>query len=196
MKKVNLKVMSVLMAGGFFVLTSCAGSDSTPTEKPTETTEQVNSSTQTEEVTKKDNLSSILNSYFEMSENLTNDSAADAAKSSEKLSNALKDFQGDQLSNKEYKEVDEIMNSSIEHAEHITANAGDLHHQREHLVLLSLDIKDLIEIVGTDQKVYEAYCPMANNNKGAIWVTNKNEVNNPFMGQSMPKCGKINGEIK
>jgi|SRR5690625_2296689 len=196
MKKVNLKVMSVLVAGGFFVFTSCAGSDSTPTEKPTEVKEQVNTSSQKEEVKKKDNLSLILSSYFEMSDNLTNDSAADAAKSSEKLRIALKDFQGADLSNKEYKEVDEIMKSSIEHAEHITENAGDIHHQREHLVLLSLDIKDLIEIVGTDQKVYEAYCPMANNNKGAIWVTNKNEVNNPFMGQSMPKCGKINGEIK
>ncbi len=196
MKKVNLKVMSVLMAGSFFVLTSCAGSDSASTEKPIENTEQVSSSAQNEEVTKKDNLSSILSSYFEMSDNLTNDSAADAAKSSEKLRIALKDFQGADLSNKEYKEVDEIMKSSIEHAEHITENAGDIHHQREHLVLLSLDIKDLIEIVGTDQKVYEAYCPMANNNKGAIWVTNKNEVENPYMGQSMPKCGKINGEIK
>lgn len=196
MKKVNLKVMSAVMLGGFFVLTSCAGSDSAPTEKPTETAEQVNSSAKNQDVTKKDNLSSILSSYFEMSDNLTNDSAAEAAKSSEKLRAALKDFQGTDLSNKEYKEVDEIIQSSIEHAEHITENVGDIHHQREHLVLLSLDIKDLIEIVGTDQKIYEAYCPMANNNKGAIWVTNKNEVENPYMGQSMPKCGKINGEIK
>lgn len=193
MKKVNLKVMSVIIAGGLFALTSCGGSDSTNAE--TESTEQVNSSAQ-EEATKKDNLSSILSSYFEMSDNLTNDSASEAAKSSEKLRIALKDFQDPDLSNKESKEVDEIMKSSIEHAEHITENAGDIHHQREHLVLLSLDIKDLIEIVGTDQKVYEAYCPMANNNKGAIWVTNKNKVENPYMGQSMPKCGKINGEIK
>ena len=193
MKKVNLKVMSLIIAGGLFALTSCGESDSTNAE--TESTEQVNSSAQ-EEATKKDNLSSILSSYFEMSDNLTNDSASEAAKSSEKLRIALKDFQDPDLSNKESKEVDEIMKSSIEHAEHITENAGDIHHQREHLVLLSLDIKDLIEIVGTDQKVYEAYCPMANNNKGAIWVTNKNKVENPYMGQSMPKCGKINGEIK
>lgn len=196
MKKVNLKVMSVLIAGGLFVLTSCGGSDSTNTEKQSESTEQVNSSAQQEEGTKKDNLSSILSSYFEMSKNLTNDSATDAAKSSEKLRSALKDFQDADLSNKEYKEVDEIMKSSIEHAEHITENAGDIHHQREHLVLLSIDIKDLIKIVGTDQKVYEAYCPMANNNNGAIWVTNQKEIKNPYMGQKMPKCGKINGEIK
>jgi hypothetical protein len=196
MKKVNFKVISVIIAGGLFALTSCGGGESGPTEKQSQSTEQVNTSTQQQEVTKKDNLSSILSSYFEMSENLTNDSAAEAAKSSEKLRVALKDFQDPDLSNKEYKEVDEIIKSSIEHAEHITENAGDIHHQREHLVMLSLDIKDLIEIVGTDQKVYEAYCPMANNNKGAIWVTNKNKVENPYMGQSMPKCGKINGEIK
>ncbi|RYM33255.1 DUF3347 domain-containing protein [Brumimicrobium glaciale] len=196
MKKVNFKVISVIIAGGLFALTSCGGGESTTTEKPSQSTEQVNSSEQEEDKKKEDNLSSILSSYFEMSENLTNDSAAEAAKSSKKLRVALKDFQGADLSNKEYKEVDEIMKSSIEHAEHITENAGDIHHQREHLVMLSLDMKDLIEIVGTDQKVYEAYCPMANNNKGAIWITNKNVVENPYMGQSMPKCGKINGEIK
>ena len=130
-----------------------------------------------------------------MSDNLANDSGAEAAKSSEKLRVALKDFQGVDLSNKDYKEIDEIMKSSIEHAEHITENAGNIHHQREHLVLLSLDIKDLIKIVGADQKVYEAYCPMADNSKGAIWITNQKKINNPFMGQSMPKCGKINGEL-
>ena len=196
MKKVNLKVMSVLLAGGLFALTSCGGGESAPSEKTTENTEQVNTSAQKEEETKKDNLSSILSSYFELSDNLTNDSATEAAKSSEKLKSALVDFQDNELSEKEINEVDEIMKSSIMHAEHITDNSGDIHHQREHLVLLSLDIKDLIEIVGTDQQVYEAYCPMANDNKGAIWVTNKNEIENPYMGQNMPKCGKINGEIK
>ena len=195
MKKVNLQVMSILLAGGLLVLTSCGDNNSTNTDNQSDGKEQVNSSAE-QGAMKNDKLSSILSSYFEMSDNLTNDSAKDAAKSSEKLRIALENFNGADLSEEKSKEVDEIVKSSIEHAEHITENAGDIHHQREHLVMLSLDIKDLIKIVGTDQKVYEAYCPMADNDKGAIWVSNKNKVENPYMGQSMPKCGKINGEIK
>lgn len=195
MKKVSLKLSSILLAGGLLLLTSCGEDSSTTEVRTSENTKQEASSTLDEESSKKDELSSILNSYFNLSENLTNDSAIDAAKSSEDLRIALTSFQVSNLTEGDEKTVEEILESSIEHAEHITDNAGDIYHQREHLVLLSQDIKDLVEIVGSDQKLYEAFCPMANNDKGAIWITNKNVVENPYMGQSMPKCGKINGEI-
>jgi|SRR5690554_985210 len=195
MKKVSLKLSSILLAGGLLLLTSCGEDSSTTEVRTSENTKQEASSTLDEESSRKDELSSILNSYFNLSENLTNDSAIDAAKSSEDLRIALTSFQVSNLTEGDEKTVEEILESSIEHAEHITDNAGDIYHQREHLVLLSQDIKDLVEIVGSDQKLYEAFCPMANNDKGAIWITNKNVVENPYMGQSMPKCGKINGEI-
>lgn len=195
MKKVSLKLSSILLAGGLLLLTSCGEDSSTTEVRTSENTKQEASSTLDEESSKKDELSSILNSYFNLSENLTNDSAIDAAKSSEDLRIALTSFQVSNLTEGDEKTVEEILESSIEHAEHITDNAGDIYHQREHLVLLSQDIKDLVEIVGSNQKLYEAFCPMANNDKGAIWITNKNVVENPYMGQSMPKCGKINGEI-
>lgn len=195
MKKVSLKLSSILLAGGLLLLTSCGEDSSTTEVRTSENTKQEASSTLDEESSKKDELSSILNSYFNLSENLANDSAIDAAKSSEDLRIALTSFQVSNLTEGDEKTVEEILESSIEHAEHITDNAGDIYHQREHLVLLSQDIKDLVEIVGSDQKLYEAFCPMANNDKGAIWITNKNVVENPYMGQSMPKCGKINGEI-
>lgn len=195
MKKVSLKLSSILLAGGLLLLTSCGEDSSTTEVRTSENTKQEASSTLDEESSRKDELSSILNSYFNLSENLTNDSAIDAAKSSEDLRIALTSFQVSNLTEGDEKTVEEILESSIEHAEHITDNAGDIYHQREHLVLLSQDIKDLVEIVGSNQKLYEAFCPMANNDKGAIWITNKNVVENPYMGQSMPKCGKINGEI-
>lgn len=195
MKKVSLKLSSILLAGGLLLLTSCGEDSSTTEVRTSENTKQEASSTLDEESSKKDELSSILNSYFNLSENLANDSAIDAAKSSEDLRIALTSFQVSNLTEGDEKTVEEILESSIEHAEHITDNAGDIYHQREHLVLLSQDIKDLVEIVGSNQKLYEAFCPMANNDKGAIWITNKNVVENPYMGQSMPKCGKINGEI-
>jgi len=92
--------------------------------------------------------------------------------------------------------VNEILESAIENAEHISKNAGEISHQREHLVSLSTDVKDLISIVGTSQKLYEDFCPMANNNEGAIWISSKEEISNPYMGSSMPKCGKVNRVIE
>jgi hypothetical protein len=32
---------------------------------------------------------------------------------------------------------------------------------------------------------------MANNDKGAYWLSQIKEIQNPYMGQKMPNCGEI-----
>ena len=86
-----------------------------------------------------------------MNENLVQDEASGAADASEKLMVSLKEFKASGLSEEEQKEVNEILESAIENAEHISKNAGEISHQREHLVSLSTDVKDLISIVGTSK---------------------------------------------
>ena len=142
----------------------------------------------------KGDLTKILNAYFEMNNHLVKDDALGAQKSGGQLEQALQSFKVTNLSEEEQKEVNEILESAIENAQHIAKSEID--HQREHLVSLSTDIKDLIGIIGTEQKLYEDYCPMANNNEGAIWISNKEEISNPYMGSSMPKCGKVNRVIE
>lgn len=142
----------------------------------------------------KGDLSQILNAYFEMNNHLVKDDASGAQKSGGQLEQALQSFTVTNLSEEKQKEVNEILESAIENAQHIAKSEID--HQREHLVSLSNDIKDLIGIIGTKHKLYEDYCPMANNNEGAIWISNKEEISNPYMGSSMPKCGKVNRVIE
>lgn len=144
----------------------------------------------------KGDLTSIMSSYFSMNESLVKDDASSAAKSSENLVEVLKVFKAEGLTEEAQNEVSEILESAIENAEHIADNSDDIDHQREHLVALSIDVKDLIAIVGISQKLYEDFCPMANNNEGAIWISNKEEISNPYMGSSMPKCGKVNRVIE
>ena len=156
------------------------------------TDEKINVSANTGEM--KGDLSVVLSHYFAMNESLVKDDASSAQKSGEQLKQALESFKGIDLSEKEQNEVNEILESAIENAEHIAKSEID--HQREHLIVLSVDLKDLIAIIGSSQKLYEAYCPMANNNEGAIWISNKEEISNPYMGSSMPKCGKVNRVIE
>lgn len=206
MKKINLKLMIALI-GGSLIMASC-GNNSNP-ENDTHhheegmehdhsnhehgsTDEKRNVSTNTGEM--KGDLSVVLSNYFVMNESLVKDDASSAQKSGEQLKQALESFKGINLSEKEQNEVNEILESAIENAEHIAKSEID--HQREHLIVLSVDLKDLIAIIGSSQKLYEAYCPMANNNEGAIWISSKEEISNPYMGSSMPKCGKVNRVIE
>ena len=41
------------------------------------------------------------------------------------------------------------------------------------------------------EELYEVYCPMAQDNKGARWLWRKDEVLNPYFGDSMLKCGRV-----
>lgn len=197
MNKINFQRMIALISGSL-VLVSCgnntkSGNDSL---QHSEGMGHDSSSYVHKDIEESGNVSSnylsvVLMDYFAMNENLVQDNASDAAAASAKLVTSLKGFNVSSLSDDEQKEVNDILGTAIEHAEHISENAGEISHQREHLVSLSTDIKDLIAIIGTSQKLYEDFCPMANNNKGAIWISNKEAISNPYMGTKMPTCGNV-----
>ncbi len=44
-------------------------------------------------------------------------------------------------------------------------------------------------------KLFAIYCPMAFDNKGAYWLSNNKEIQNPYMGKKMPACGEIKEEL-
>ena len=43
--------------------------------------------------------------------------------------------------------------------------------------------------------LYLEYCPMANNNTGAYWLSNEKEIKNPYFGDKMLKCGSVKETI-
>lgn len=89
----------------------------------------------------------------------------------------------------------DIAEDAKEHAEHIGNNSGKIEHQREHFVMLSKDMNDLIKTFGAGQKLYQDFCPMADDGKGAIWISETKEIKNPYLGSKMPKCGTIKKEL-
>lgn len=64
---------------------------------------------------------------------------------------------------------------------------------------LSDAMYELVRTVRYDQeKIYHQHCPMAFNNEGAYWISNSQEIVNPYMGKKHPKyrgsmleCGDI-----
>ncbi|MAB84267.1 MAG: hypothetical protein CL856_00180 [Cryomorphaceae bacterium] len=46
-----------------------------------------------------------------------------------------------------------------------------------------------------DQDIYIQFCPMAMNNKGAIWLSAEYNVLNPYYGETMLKCGVVRDTI-
>ncbi len=43
--------------------------------------------------------------------------------------------------------------------------------------------------------IYIQFCPMAMNNKGAIWLSTDYNILNPYYGETMLKCGVVRDTI-
>lgn len=82
-----------------------------------------------------------------------------------------------------------------EHAQHISNNAGKIAHQREHFDMLSSGMYDLVKAVKPSQTLYKDSCPMFNDKKGAIWLSEVKEIKNPYYGNKMLTCGEQQEEI-
>ena len=48
---------------------------------------------------------------------------------------------------------------------------------------------------GDEQMLYKQYCPMALDNKGAFWLSNVDEIRNPYFGDEMLTCGRVEEEL-
>ena len=137
----------------------------------------------------------IVDNYLSLKNALTKDDSDSAANAGKTLIAVMAKIDMTNLSAEQMKTYMEIAVDAKEHAEHISENAGKLDHQREHFILLSKDVNDLITTFGTEQKLYQDFCPMANDNKGAIWISETKEINNPYFGSQMLTCGSIKKEF-
>ncbi len=156
------------------------------------TVEKTNSATPTEP---SPYVNDIIISYINLKNKLVNDDTNGAADKAKLLLTSFNRFNTNVLDPKQKKDYLDIAESAKENAEHIGDNAGKLDHQREHFVLLSKDTNDLINLFGTKQKLYQDFCPMADEGKGAIWISETKEIKNPYLGAKMPTCGTIKKEF-
>ncbi|ARN70635.1 efflux transporter periplasmic adaptor subunit [Nonlabens tegetincola] len=133
-----------------------------------------------------------LPSYFQLKDALVKGNAYDvsafAKASSKKMSVIAK------------KDLDDILEShltkSIDMLDAIASNS-DLENQRDHFVILNENLVAIASNLDDLQNtLYVQECPMANNNKGAVWLSAEEEIRNPYYGDAMLTCGAVIDRIK
>ena len=140
-------------------------------------------------------INEVVANYLKLKNALVNDNSKEAANSGNALIATIGKVDMNSISKEQIKDYMDIAESAKENAEHIGDNAGKLDHQREHFVMLSKDMNDLIQLFGTSQKLYLDFCPMADDNKGAVWISETKEIKNPYLGAKMLTCGSIKKEF-
>lgn len=138
----------------------------------------------------------ILTGYLQVKNALADDNGNDAANGGQAISEAMAKLDKSSLSALQEKAYNAVADDLKENAEHISENSGKIDHQREHFEMLSQDMYDLLKSFDGTQTLYKDFCPMANENKGAFWISETKEIKNPYLGKKMPECGEVQEEIK
>ena len=120
--------------------------------------------------------------YLELKDALVSSNQAAAKKANEALQKSLK----------------ELNNSvKVSDAATVLAKATTLTKQRSAFATLSTEMTKLVKDNDlTMGQLYLEYCPMANNNTGGYWLSNEKEIKNPYFGDRMLKCGRIEETIQ
>lgn len=169
--------------------TKMPASDATPIKEVTHSFTNVNPQLST-------SLKAIVDHYLHIKNALINSDGSDAASGGRKMADAMSKVDKSLLTADQKKVYSDIEDDLKENAEHIGKNAKDIDHQREHFTMMSEDVYDLVKAFGGGQILYQDHCPMANDNKGAIWLSEVKEVKNPYFGGKMNECVKVEETIK
>jgi len=134
-------------------------------------------------------MKALVQDYLAVKNALTNENEAAAAAASANIEKTIKAFDKSLLTADQKKVYDDIEDDLKEHAEHVAMSKID--HQREHFATMSKDVYDLVTAFGGGMVLYHDHCPMYDNNKGAMWLSETKEITNPYFGEKMMTCGVV-----
>jgi Cu(I)/Ag(I) efflux system membrane fusion protein len=67
--------------------------------------------------------------------------------------------------------------------------------QRIAFIQLSSVMIKTVKTFGINKKIYNQFCPMANNDTGANWLSYQENIKNPYFGDAMLTCGNVEETI-
>ena len=135
-------------------------------------------------------LTDLAGEYFKVKQALVESDHSKAAAATGGFLNALSAVDMSLLDEEPHLRWMALLSGLREMAEEI-GTTGDLEEQREHFEHLSMNMIDVVEYFGLNQRVYKMYCPMAFDDEGAYWISNRDEILNPYFGDAMLACGVI-----
>ena len=139
-------------------------------------------------------LDNILETYLRLKNKLVADESG--AEVAESLTMQIQQLNPSGLGNAVQEKWDELKTGLVTGAEKVQKEVG-IEGQRMAFVGLSDSFVALLETFGTTKKVvYKSYCPMAKNDQGAFWLSEFEEIKNPYFGSSMLSCGEVKGSFR
>ena len=138
----------------------------------------------------------VLNDYIKLKDALVKENSKNVSEGAKGLLNNLSQVDMklliDSNSHNHWMSLEKEIKASIVSI----SSASDIKEQRKHFKYLSSNLTSAVLVFGVNERVYSQFCPMADNNKGAYWLSKEKQVLNPYFGDAMLKCGEVKQVIE
>lgn len=136
-------------------------------------------------------LSFMFDEYQNLKNSLVKDDSGLAKISAQKLLTTINKVDMKLLKEKEAHEQWMHIEKKLITASEAISKTDKIEEQRKYFEDFSNPFITAVQLFGIDKKVYKQFCPMANNDKGAFWLSESDVIANPYFGASMLKCGEV-----
>ena len=137
----------------------------------------------------------VYNNYIELKDAFVQSNNKATYTTANNLLQLLNNIKMGELNEQEHlvwmKVVDDLKQSAAK-----IATSKDLGIQRKHFIILSENLFKVLEKAEIEAPIYYQFCPMANDGKGATWLSNEELIKNPYFGNQMLSCGSTKTTLK
>ncbi len=139
----------------------------------------------------------VLSAYYGLKDALVADNAALAATNAKAMKSALSKIDTKSWTAKDRNMYEPLAKKLETGAGSIGDNAAKIAEQRNQFESLSTNLFSVTKALKVNSEpAYWQFCPMANDGKGAYWLSKENKVKNPYYGKSMLTCGSVKETLK
>lgn len=90
----------------------------------------------------------------------------------------------------------ELESTGLRESLSVMANTTDIEEQRKSFSAFTEVVKRMLMGKISSGTIYYDYCPMAFNGEGAYWLSNDENIQNPYYGDEMLTCGTVEEELQ
>ncbi|MBS3776203.1 MAG: DUF3347 domain-containing protein, partial [Bacteroidales bacterium] len=141
-----------------------------------------------------DSYQDLTNHYMALKNALVNDRKD--TENANKMLDALASIDMKAFSQEAHSRWMNLYNKLENNAEAI-AKTEELEAQRKHFIALSDAMINLVKTFNApDDILFVQFCPMADDNQGAFWLSSEDQVRNPYFGDQMLTCGEVREKVE
>jgi hypothetical protein len=135
-------------------------------------------------------INAIIDQYLFVKNKLADDNKTESKTGAAQLKASIKKFDKSFFTAKQKNEFDKYADNINEQLQSVISSK-EINSQRVSFSMLSQQVYELVKLFGTNQALYHDHCPMAFDNKGAMWLSETKEIKNPYLGKDMLTCGTM-----